>query len=135
MTSALADHRSKAKGGAVLLALALAGCATPEPGQDDLVDKVGAYYAAHAVEEDGRCPSPRMESIVRRKVLASRADQTVLHVRYSYYDPTDDEAGDLRNLFVSDKPCTGIAERDFTLVPSPLGYRVQAMSGPQRQTP
>jgi hypothetical protein len=138
MTDALADHRPRATGTAApaaLLVLALAGCATPEPGQDDLVTKVGAYYAMHAVEEEGRCPSPKMDSIVRRKVLASRSDQTILHVRYAYYDPSHDEAGDLSQLFVTDKACTGIAERDFTLVPTPLGYQVRDMSGPRREAP
>jgi hypothetical protein len=119
--------------GALLAALAMAGCTRPAP-EDDLASAIATYYAAHAVEEDGRCPSPRIESITKRKVLASSAKTTVLHVRYSYYDPSHEEAGDLDQLFVRDKPCTGFAERDFTFEPTKLGHRIHAMSGPRRET-
>jgi hypothetical protein len=117
--------------GASLATLGMAGCTRPAP-EGDLASAIATYYAAHAVEEEGRCPSPRIESITKRKVLASSAKTTVLHVRYSYYDPSHEGANDLDQLFVRDKPCTGFAERDFTFAPTKLGHRIHAMSGPRQ---
>jgi hypothetical protein len=33
------------------------------------------------------------------------------------------------------RTCTGVAERDFTLVSTDLGYKVMQMSGPVREQP
>jgi hypothetical protein len=34
-----------------------------------------------------------------------------------------------------ERPCTGVAERDFTLVRGRIGYQVVEMSGPVRDQP
>jgi len=124
----------RSKSGAWLLglgALALAGCAsTPPP--DELQLKIQDYYAAQATEEDGACPTPEIASVTKRKVLQSNADQTLLRVRYSYFDPSQSGTASWSQVLIASKPCTGFAERDFTLERSKLGYRVVDMSGPRR---
>ena len=114
-----------------MVALAVAGCAsTGEP--DEVQLKIQDYYAARASEEDGGCPTPEIASVTKRKVLASGAERTLLRVRYSYFDPS--RSGDVSwpQVLIASKPCTGFAERDFTLERAKLGYRVVDMSGPRR---
>ena len=117
---------------ALLGALALSGCALRDPPPDELATKIQSYYAAHAIEEDGGCPSPEIGGVVRRKVLESSSARTVLRVRYSYFDPSRAGGTDWLRIFDADKACTGFAERDFTLERTKLGYVVIGMSGPTR---
>jgi hypothetical protein len=114
-------------------ALALAGCAS-FGAPDEVQQKLQTYYAAHAAEEDGACPHPEIASITQRKVLESTADETVLRVRYSYFDATRAAEANWRQVLLADRPCTGFAERDFTLERGKLGYTVVGMSG-ERQAP
>ena len=114
-----------------LAMLALAGCASlDEP--DELQQKLQAYYAGHASEEQGACPRPEIASVTHRKVLQSSAERTLLRVRYSYFDPS--RAGDAswQQVLLAERPCTGFAERDFTLERGRLGYKVVGMSGEVR---
>jgi hypothetical protein len=114
-----------------LAAALLAGCAsTPEP--DELQLKIQEYYAARASEEDGACPTPEIASVTKRKVLESGAERTLVRVRYSYFDPSRGGATSWSQVLIASKPCTGFAERDFTLERSKLGYCVVDMSGPRR---
>jgi hypothetical protein len=117
------------------LALAsLVGCTSMAP-QDDLAAEVTRYYAAHASEEDGRCAAPEIASVTKRKVLASSGEATRLRVRYSYFDPSVPGATDWTRVLQAARPCTGVAERDFTLVSTDLGYKVVEMSGSVRAQP
>jgi hypothetical protein len=117
----------------IALALALAGCASlGEP--DELQQKLQSYYAAHAGEEDGACPRPEIASVTHRKVLESGAERTLLRVRYSYFDPSRDDDASWQQVLLAERPCTGFAERDFTLERGRLGYKVVGMSG-ERRTP
>jgi len=114
-----------------LAMLALAGCASlDEP--DELQQKLQPYYAGHASEEQGACPRPEIASVTHRKVLQSSAERTLLRVRYSYFDPS--RAGDAswQQVLLAERPCTGFAERDFTLERGRLGYKVVGMSGEVR---
>ena len=114
-----------------LVALAVAGCASlAEP--DEVQLKIQDYYAAQAVEENGACPTPEIASVTKRKVLASGAERTLLRVRYSYFDPSRSGPVTWSQVLIASKPCTGFAERDFTLERAKLGYRVVDMSGPRR---
>jgi hypothetical protein len=115
--------------------LALAACAPLPPPQDKLAEEIATYYAHNASEEDGKCASPQIASVTRRKVLASSAESTRLRVRYSYFDPNSPDAADWSRVLVAERACTGFAERDFTLARGPLGYHVVAMSGPVREQP
>jgi hypothetical protein len=118
-----------------LVALAsLVGCTSMAP-QDDLAAEVTRYYAAHASEEDGRCTSPEIASVTKRKVLGSSGEVTHLRVRYSYFDASAPGATDWTRMLQAPRACTGVAERDFTLVATDLGYRVMQMSGPVRGVP
>jgi hypothetical protein len=103
--------------------------------RDDLATEVAQYYAAHASEEDGRCTSPEIATVTKRKVLASSAEATRLRVRYSYFDPSAPGATDWTRVLRTERACTGFAERDFTLARGPLGYQVVEMSGPVRAQP
>jgi hypothetical protein len=114
----------------VMAALALIGCGTLPP-RDDLAAEIAQYYAHHASEDDGRCRSPEIASVTKRKVLASGGDSTTLRVRYSYFDESA-QATDWTRVLQLERACTGFAERDFTLVRGPLGYQVVEMSGPAR---
>jgi hypothetical protein len=117
----------------IALALALAGCASlGEP--DELQQKLQSYYAAHASEEDGACPRPEIASVTHRKVLESGAERTLLRVRYSYFDPSRDDDASWQQVLLAERPCTGFAERDFTLERGRPGYKVVGMSG-ERRTP
>lgn len=114
----------------IFAALLLAGCATGEP--DELQQKLQQYYAAHAVEEDGACPSPEIGAVTRRKVLESDGERTRLRVRYTYFDRSRGSTPDWPQVLLASRACTGTAERDFTFQKTPLGQRVVAMSGPVR---
>jgi hypothetical protein len=120
---------------ALTAALALAACASLPPPQDKLAAEIAQYYAHNASEEGGQCASPQIASVTKRKVLASSAESTRLRVRYSYFDPSAPGAADWTRVLVAERPCTGFAERDFTLARGPLGYQVVAMSGPVREQP
>ena len=120
--------------GVVLTLAYLAGCASTAP-PDDLAAKIAQYYAEHASEEDGRCAAPEIASVTRRKVLASSGELTRLRVRYSYFDPSAPGAADWTRVLHAERECTGVAERDFTLVATDLGYKVIEMSGPVREQP
>ena len=123
------------RAGTVLATVMLAGCAAMSPPEDDLEAKLASYYAAHAVEEDGHCERPQIDSITHRKVLQSNAKRTVLRVRYSYFDASAPGATDWTKVLQAPRACTGVAERDFTLVSTDLGYKVMQMSGPVREQP
>lgn len=127
-------HGRLARAGSALVLASLLGCTSMAP-QDDLAAEVAQYYATHASEEDGRCTSPEIASVTKRKVLASSAEATRLRVRYSYFDPSAEDATDWTRVLRTERACTGFAERDFTLARGPLGYRVVEMSGPVREQP
>ncbi|MDX1540513.1 MAG: hypothetical protein R3349_03825 [Geminicoccaceae bacterium] len=116
---------------AVLMLLALAGCASPRP-PDTLLPALQRYYARHAVEEGGACATPALASIAQRKVISTSADQTVLRVRYSYVDASVEDETDWDRVLLRDRKCAGMAERDFTLVRRKTGYAVTEMSGGRR---
>jgi hypothetical protein len=127
-----ADRHERA---AALLAIGfLAGCTTTPP-PDDVTTKISQYYAEHASEEGGRCVAPEIASVTKRKVLASSGQVTHLRVRYSYFDASAPGATDWTRVLQAPRACTGVAERDFTLVSTDLGYKVMQMSGPVRELP
>ena len=127
-------HGQLARAGSALVLASLLGCTSMAP-QDDLAAEVAQYYAAHASEEGGRCTSPEIASVTKRKVLGSSAEATRLRVRYSYFDPSAEGATDWTRVLRTERACTGFAERDFTLARGPLGYQVVEMSGPVRAQP
>ena len=123
-----------ARAGGLLALAVLVGCTSMAP-QDELAAEIARYYAEHASEEDGRCAAPEIASVTRRKVLASSGEVTRLRVRYSYFDPSAPGAADWTRVLQAERECTGVAERDFTLVSSDLGHKVIEMSGPVREQP
>jgi hypothetical protein len=124
----------RARAGGPLALAVLVGCTTTAP-RDDLAAEIAQYYAEHASEEDGRCAAPEIASITRRKVLGSSGEVTHLRVRYSYFDPNVPGGADWTRVLQAERECTGVAERDFTLVSTNLGYKVVQMSGSVRAQP
>ncbi|MGH6900603.1 MAG: hypothetical protein ACREJ5_29305, partial [Geminicoccaceae bacterium] len=116
-------------------ALGLVGCTALPPPQDRLAEEIAQYYAKNASEEGGRCPSPEIASVTKRKVLASGDGATRLRVRYSYFDASVAGATDWTRVLQAERECTGFAEREFTLERGQLGYKVVEMSGPVRDQP
>ena len=112
---------------------AAGGCANPFV-EEDLGAEIRRYYAAHATEQDGACPNPRIASITAPKPLPTEEPPTTLTVRYSYFDASVEETPDWSHVLVADRACTGFAEREFTLVRRKTGTQVIDMSGERRQT-
>ena len=111
--------------------LLLAGCAGASYQDDELTATIKRHYAAEAIEEAGACPSPEIGAITKRKVLETSADRTVLQIRYTYYDPSVGGA-DWSQVLTTERPCTGTAERAFTVERGLAGPSVVAMDGPRR---
>ena len=117
-TAAHHGHGRLPRAAGLFALTSLIGCTSMAP-QDDLAAEVTQYYAAHASEEDGRCSSPEIATVTKRKVLASSAKATRLRVRYSYFDASAPGATDWTRVLQAERACTGLAERDFTLVSAP----------------
>ncbi len=117
-----------------LLCAPLAACAYG-PSPDKVGQAIGRYYAAHAMEEDGRCPKPRIDSITERVILAEHGPERRFKVNYSYFDPSVDMETNWGNLFNGAAKCTGFAEREFSVEQTEIGYRVTSMGGLTRPDP
>lgn len=117
-----------------LVGTAATGCAVIPGPADDLETELKRFYAGRAIEEDGSCPAPEISTITKRRVLRTSGDRTVLRVRYNYFDPSVEGETTWRTVLLSDRECTGVAERNFTLVRRPTGVDVLEMSGPVRRT-
>lgn len=116
-----------------LVAVAVTGgCANPLV-EEDLGAEIRRYYAAHATEQDGACPSPRIASITTPKPLPSEAPPTTLTVHYSYFDASVEEPPDWSHVLVAERECTGFGEREFTFVRRKSGTQVVDMSGEHRK--
>ena len=117
------------------MAISLIGACTLGSGVDPGLDRViKAYYAKHATEEDGKCRAPKIDTIQSHQSKSgSEASVDVVTIRYSYYDRHADMDSNWGALFHLSQPCGGIAERDFSLVRTDLGYRVMDMKGEQRR--
>ncbi|MGI9501991.1 MAG: hypothetical protein ACR2RE_02915 [Geminicoccaceae bacterium] len=114
-----------------LAAFALAGCGMGVNNDDpELASVIKRHYANNATEEAGACPNPKIDTIQERRVVDQSADgDEVMMIRYSYYDPSVDMDADWDRLVYLSQPCGGLAERQFVLERSPVGYRVKSMSG------
>lgn len=113
--------------------LAIAGCVTGPSTDPGLEQAIKAHYAAHATEESGACRAPRIDTVQNHQLIKRGDDGAeVMKVRYSYFDRHADMDADWQKLVYLSQPCGGIAERDFSLVRGPVGYKVVAMSGERR---
>lgn len=111
----------------------LAGCAISPTPPDTLLPALQHHYALYATEEGGACPEPELASIMQRKVMSTSGDRTVLRVRYGYVDQSVEDDTDWDRVLLRERRCTGVGERDFTLVRRQTGYGVVEMSGERRQ--
>lgn len=122
---------------ALLLPLAAAtACNTAGPplaGHEGLTLRVKNYYADHATEENGQCPTPELQSITRTEVLEESESEVKLRLRYYYMDRSS--AGFEPDIlgFVQPMQCQGFATRDFTIELGADGAsEVVEMSGERR---
>ncbi|MGI9500997.1 MAG: hypothetical protein ACR2P3_13245 [Geminicoccaceae bacterium] len=112
--------------------LSIAGCASGESGDPALASAIKDHYAAHATEEQGACRSPKIDSILDRRLVKRSTDgDDVMMVRYSYFDRHADMDANWNRYAHAGQTCGGIAERRFVLSRGDLGYRVTDMSGEQ----
>ncbi len=116
-----------------VVAGALGACVLGPSADPGLERVIKAHYARHATEEEGNCRTPRIDTIQSHQAKdTSGAGDEVMTVRYSYYDRHADMDADWSALFHLSQPCGGIAERDFSLTRTKLGYRVTDMTGERR---
>ncbi|MGI9452404.1 MAG: hypothetical protein ACR2QH_17455, partial [Geminicoccaceae bacterium] len=83
---------------------------------------------------EGKCRTPEIDTIQRHEVKEKSEDGgEVVTIRYGYFDQNADMDANWSALFHLSQPCGGIAERDFSLTRTKLGYRVTDMTGEQRE--
>jgi len=113
--------------------LSAAGCTFGSDRDHKLTAAVKKYYAANATEEQGRCRTPKIDTVYEHRIIkASSEGEDVMVVRYSYFDRHADMDAN-NNRFVSlSQVCAGIAERQFIVARQDIGYRVMDMDGELR---
>lgn len=115
------------------LLLTTAGCVMEGDVDPALTSVIKAHYSAHATEEEGVCRTPRIDTIQEHRLIETSTDgHDVMMVRYSYFDRHADMDANWDKLVYLSQPCGGIAERQFVLARSELGYRVTEMGGEHR---
>jgi hypothetical protein len=111
----------------------LAGCVAAPSAEDQLQREIVQHYGEHAAEEEGKCRTPKIDTIKARRVIESGSDGIERQeVQYSYFDRNADMDGNWAGLFHTGQSCAGTGSREFTILRTDLGYRVTAMSGEQR---
>lgn len=126
-------RRAVVEGLAVAGVAAAVGCTWPIESADPAA-AIKRYYATHASEASGACPQPQIASIVARETLQSEGARTIWKVRYSWFDPSVDEASNWPYLLTAERACTGFGEREVTLLRRRTGYVVLDMTGERRQS-
>lgn len=113
--------------------LGLDGCTLGTSTDPGLEKAIRSHYASYATEELGHCRSPKIDTIQSHEP-GRKADNggEVMLVRYSYYDQHADMDANYSRLFHLAQECGGLAQREFTLQRTDLGYRVTAMGGEQQ---
>jgi len=108
----------------------LAGCASASGASSELESKsaieaaIKQHYSGNASERHGRCLHPYIEAITGIEVLED-SEYLVADVRYRFRDRLrDDDAEDQAGV-----PCTGFAERRFTIARTEDGPEVVDMTG------
>lgn len=113
-----------------IVTLTLSACVLGPTADPGLERAIKAHYAQHATEEDGGCRTPQIDTIQSHQTTSKSEDgDEVMTVRYSYFDRHADMDANWGALFHLSQTCGGIAERDFSLTRTDLGYRVTAMTG------
>lgn len=110
--------------------LGMTGCMVGPENDPGLTSAIRAHYTAHATEEQGVCRSPKIDTIQDRRLVDMSAEgEEVMLVRYSYFDSHADMDAAYDKLVHLSQPCGGIAERQFTLTKTDVGYHVTDMGG------
>jgi hypothetical protein len=115
----------------LLALLALAACAPlrdRQLGQPGLEAAIRRHYAAYAVERNGACTLPRIQTITAVTKVRESADELVIDVRYRYAPDIGDSSGDDGNWIY----CSQWATRRFTLSRQGGGRAIVTMDGEQR---
>jgi len=115
-------------------AFGLSACVLGPKADPGLERIIKAHYAKHATEEDGECRTPQIDTIQSHQLKDQSEDgREVMTIRYSYFDRHADMDANYGALFHQSQTCGGIAERDFSLNRTNLGYRVIEMTGERRE--
>lgn len=110
----------------LLAVLPVTSCASGSGLSPETERAIEAYYAAHASEENGRCPAPFIDGFTRAEVVEDGPDRQVVEVRYLYGDRIKD------GIEPDGGQCVGYNGRRFTLAKTDAGLEVVEMSGPAR---
>lgn len=112
---------------------ALAGCASASGASSDFGFEAGIeaaieqHYSGRASERSGRCLHPFIDAITAVEVLEDN-EHLVADVRYFFRDRLRDAGEDQAGT-----PCTGFAERRFTIARTEDGPKVIDMTGEQEE--
>ena len=107
----------------LLAVLPVTSCASGSGLSPETERAIEAYYAAHASEENGRCPAPFIDGFTRVEVVEDDPQRQVVDVRYLYGDRIKDRSdGD-------GAQCVGFNGRRFILAKAGAGIEVVEMTG------
>lgn len=116
-----------------MVVFSMGACVFGPEADSGLERVIKAHYASYATEEDGKCRTPQIDTIQNHQpTTSSETGVEVMKVRYSYFDRHADMEANWGALFHLTQPCGGIAERNFSLIRTELGYRVTDMAGEHR---
>ncbi|HFD16233.1 MAG TPA: hypothetical protein ENJ38_08015 [Rhodospirillales bacterium] len=117
-----------------LLYLLLAGCvaATPADGvfakYPGLERAIRKAYEDYAIERNGMCVNPVMQTITRSKVIRDDPEMLVVEVRYAWTSPTD-------NAGSGGSVCNGFATRRFLFARQGKVFQLVDITGQRRTKP
>ncbi len=116
-----------------LLFLLLAGCVAAAPANElfarypGLERAIRDAYEAYAIERNGTCVNPVMDTITRTKVIRDDAEILEIELRYRFTSSTDNSGGG--------GTCNGFATRRFVFSREGRVFRLVDISGPRRSKP
>ncbi len=116
-----------------LLLLLLAGCTAATPANDlfakypGLERAIREAYEAYAIERNGTCVNPVMDTITRTEVIRDDAEMLELELRYRFTSSTDNSG--------RGATCNGFATRRFVFSREGRVFQLVDISGPRRTKP
>jgi hypothetical protein len=121
--------------GLLLVAPTLAACGCQGPtlaGYTGLAGPIESYYEGRAMEDNARCPLPRIDATVSARIVEETPERVVMRIGYHWTDENQTvELGNGGSLIV----CSDWGERTFTFDRAPDGTLVLAgMGGLQKRS-
>ncbi len=116
-----------------LFLLLLAGCTAVAPPAEVFAKYPGLErairdaYETYAIERNGTCVNPVMDTITRTKVIRDDAEMLVIELRYRYTSSIDNSG--------KGTTCNGFASRRFVFARKGRVFQLVDISGPRRTKP